>query len=89
MGNLASIDLTSTRGTATNPTIDVLKGSYYANPTVDNPIASAEDRVGYPEYYGQNICKRTSLRSENLLSEAGPDEKDIEGFEEAFKDLGR
>jgi len=53
---------------------DFLKGSYYANPTVDNPIASAEDRAAYPEYYGQNIW---------------PNEQDAEGFEKAFKDLGR
>jgi len=53
---------------------DVLKGSYYANPTIDNPTAPAEERAAYPEYYGQNIW---------------PDEKDVEGFEEAFKDLGR
>lgn len=53
---------------------DVLKGSYYANPTVDNPTASAEEHAKYPEYYGQNIW---------------PNEKDIEDFEEAFKDLGK
>ena len=40
-----------------NLAIDLLKGSYYANPTVDNAIASAEERVAYPEYYGRNICK--------------------------------
>jgi hypothetical protein len=36
---------------------DVLKGSYYANPTVDTPTVSAEQAKAYPEYYGANICK--------------------------------
>ncbi|KAF9458723.1 Clavaminate synthase-like protein [Collybia nuda] len=54
---------------------DLLKGSYYANPTVENATVSAHDRATYPEYYGRNIW---------------PDkgEKGVEGFEEAFKDLG-
>ncbi|KAK7058364.1 WD40 repeat protein [Paramarasmius palmivorus] len=54
---------------------DTLKGSYYANPIVDVPSVSAEDRSSYPEYYGANIWP-------------APDEKGIEGFEEAFKNLG-
>jgi len=55
---------------------DLLKGSYYANPIVDNPSVAAAERIAYPEYYGENIW---------------PDghEKSIEGFEEAFKDLGK
>lgn len=57
MGNLASIDLNVLEKLAANPAIDVLKGSYYANPTIDNPIAPDEQRAAYPEYYGQNICK--------------------------------
>jgi hypothetical protein len=60
MGYLASINLNVLENSATNLAIDVLKGSYYANPTVDNPTASAEERAAYPEYYGQNICKLTS-----------------------------
>ncbi|KDQ54855.1 hypothetical protein JAAARDRAFT_37966 [Jaapia argillacea MUCL 33604] len=55
---------------------DTLKGSYYANPVVDVPTVSQASRDAYPEYYGQNIW---------------PDKKEqgVEGFEEAFKDLGR
>ena len=40
---------------------DTMKGSYYANPVLDEPNVSAELRQGYPEYYGKNICK-ASLR---------------------------
>lgn len=35
---------------------DTLKGSYYANPIVDTPEVTAEQRQAYPEYYGSNIC---------------------------------
>ncbi|KIL71833.1 hypothetical protein M378DRAFT_64783 [Amanita muscaria Koide BX008] len=55
---------------------DTLKGSYYANPLVDKPTVSKEEIEAYPEYYGKNIWPER-------------DEKGIEGFEEAFKDLGR
>ncbi|KDQ14110.1 hypothetical protein BOTBODRAFT_174921 [Botryobasidium botryosum FD-172 SS1] len=55
---------------------DTLKGSYYANPIVDIPTVSAEEQAAHPEYYGNNIWPH-------------PHEKGIEGFEEAFKDLGR
>ncbi|EJD04267.1 Clavaminate synthase-like protein [Fomitiporia mediterranea MF3/22] len=55
---------------------DTLKGSYYANPLVDSPNMSAEQRDAYPEYYGENIWP-------------APDEPGVEGFEEAFKDLGK
>ncbi|KAL5518676.1 hypothetical protein ACEPAH_359 [Sanghuangporus vaninii] len=55
---------------------DTLKGSYYANPLVDNPDSSPQDRQSHPEYYGKNIWP-------------APDEAGVEGFEEAFKDLGR
>ncbi|PFH54757.1 hypothetical protein AMATHDRAFT_185582 [Amanita thiersii Skay4041] len=55
---------------------DTLKGSYYANPVVDNPTVTAEEIRSYPEYYGNNIWP-------------AKDEKGIEGFEEAFKNLGR
>ncbi|KAL1661915.1 hypothetical protein GGF50DRAFT_129108 [Schizophyllum commune] len=55
---------------------DVLKGSFYANPIIDTPDVSDEDRKAYPEYHGCNIWPAA-------------DEKGVEGFEEAFKDLGR
>ncbi|KAK2461689.1 hypothetical protein APHAL10511_006152 [Amanita phalloides] len=55
---------------------DILKGSYYANPLIDVSTVSAEDAKLFPEYYGWNIWPR-------------PDEKGVEGFEKAFKDLGR
>ena len=55
---------------------DTLKGSYYANPVVDYPTVSEEQRKEHPEYYGHNIWP-------------APDEAGIEGFEQAFKDLGR
>ena len=45
-----------------NLAIDLLKGSYYANPIVDNAVASPEERAAYPEYYGRNICKPMSGR---------------------------
>ena len=35
---------------------DTLKGSYYANPTVDSPTIAEAERKAYPEYYGNNIC---------------------------------
>jgi hypothetical protein len=55
---------------------DTLKGSYYANPTVDEPKVSEELRASFAEYYGRNIWP-------------APTEKGVEGFEEAFKDLGK
>ncbi|KAG8774955.1 hypothetical protein FRC15_000893 [Serendipita sp. 397] len=55
---------------------DTLKGSYYANPTVDSPSVSEDQKVQHPEYYGQNIWPKTN-------------EKGLEEFEQAFKDLGR
>lgn len=55
---------------------DSLKGSYYANPIIDNPDVEPELRVAYPEYYGVNIWPSKDLQA-------------IEGFEDAFKDLGR
>lgn len=55
---------------------DLLKGSYYANPVIDTPDVSDEDRKAYPEYHGKNIWPAA-------------DEKGVEGFEDAFKDLGR
>lgn len=54
---------------------DTLKGSYYANPVVDKPDVSEEQRAAFPEYYGENIWPAR-------------DEKGIDGFEDAFKDLG-
>jgi hypothetical protein len=55
---------------------DFLKGSYYANPIVDSPTISEEEKKAFPEYYGNNIWPAS-------------DEKGVEGFEEAFKNLGR
>ncbi|KAF5375117.1 hypothetical protein D9758_000027 [Tetrapyrgos nigripes] len=54
---------------------DVLKGSYYANPVVDVPSVSDAYRKAYPEYYGKNLWPDAN-------------EKGVEGFEQAFKDLG-
>ncbi|KAG9104590.1 hypothetical protein FRC06_001056 [Ceratobasidium sp. 370] len=55
---------------------DTLKGSYYANPMHDDPDVDAAERAAHPEYYGKNIWPTA-------------DERGVEGFEEAFKDLGR
>ncbi|EIN13396.1 Clavaminate synthase-like protein [Punctularia strigosozonata HHB-11173 SS5] len=55
---------------------DTLKGSYYANPIVDKPTVSQALKEAYPEYYGENIWPDKDL-------------KPVEGFEDAFKDLGR
>ncbi|KAI9445073.1 Clavaminate synthase-like protein [Lactarius indigo] len=54
--------------------VDTLKGSYYANPVIDAPSVHPTLQEAYPEYYGVNIWPK--------------DEKGIEGFESAFKDLG-
>ncbi|TFK36803.1 Clavaminate synthase-like protein [Crucibulum laeve] len=53
---------------------DLLKGSFYANPVVQKLAVSEKERQEYPEYYGNNIW---------------PHEESVEGFEEAFKDLGK
>lgn len=55
---------------------DTLKGSYYANPVIDYPNVPETEREWFPEYYGKGIWPSS-------------DEKGVEGFEEAFKDLGR
>ncbi|KAF8758329.1 Clavaminate synthase [Rhizoctonia solani] len=55
---------------------DTLKGSYYANPVVDDPNVDPQEKAAHPEYYGKNIWPDR-------------DERGVEGFEEAFKDLGR
>lgn len=55
---------------------DLLKGSYYADPTVDSANVSAAQKAAYPEYYGKNIWPEKN-------------EKGVEGFEKAFKDLGK
>jgi len=54
---------------------DTLKGSYYANPVVDEPDVSKELRDTYPEYYGKNIWPEGV--------------KAVENFESSFKSLGR
>ena len=38
-----------------------MKGSYYANPVVDEPNVPAELKEAYPEYYGKNICAHRLL----------------------------
>ncbi|KAI0004204.1 Clavaminate synthase-like protein [Russula compacta] len=53
---------------------DTLKGSYYANPVIDTPSIHPNLQKAYPEYYGTNIWPKN--------------EKGIEGFEPAFKELG-
>lgn len=55
---------------------DTLKGSYYANPLVDNPRVDKSEQEAHPEYYGRNIWP-------------GQDEKGLEGYEGAFKKLGK
>ena len=34
-----------------------MKGSYYANPIIDEPSVHLNLRESYPEYYGNNICR--------------------------------
>jgi len=53
---------------------DTLKGSFYANPIQVDSAASPEERHAFPEYYGNNIWPKK-------------DEKGVEGFEDAFKEL--
>jgi hypothetical protein len=71
---------------------DTLKGSYYANPVVDTPTVPKDEANAYPEYYGTNICEPFAMSSclVSLTSNPGPakDETSVEGFENAFKDLG-
>ncbi|KAF8446211.1 hypothetical protein L210DRAFT_956165 [Boletus edulis BED1] len=55
---------------------DTLKGSYYANPIIDVPDVSPELKEKHGEYYRDNIWP-------------DPHERGVEGFEEAFKNLGR
>ncbi|KAJ4476625.1 Clavaminate synthase-like protein [Lentinula aciculospora] len=55
---------------------DFLKGSFYANPVLDSPSVSEAYKATYPEYYGTNIWP-------------DPNEPGVEGFEQAFKDLGQ
>ncbi|KAF7340016.1 RIC1 domain-containing protein [Mycena venus] len=56
---------------------DILKGSYYANinPAIENLEVSPALQEAYPEYYNKNIWPKA-------------DEAGVEGFEDAFKDLG-
>lgn len=37
-------------------TLDTMKGSFYANPVLDEPDVSPQLREAHPEYYGKNIC---------------------------------
>ncbi|KAI0670203.1 Clavaminate synthase-like protein [Trametes maxima] len=54
---------------------DTMKGSYYANPVLDEPSVSSALREAYPEYYGKNIWPSGT--------------PEVQDFEQAFKDLGR
>lgn len=54
---------------------DTLKASFYANPVFDNPTVTFDEQRAFPEYYGSNIWPNKT-------------EPGVEGFEEAFKDLG-
>lgn len=51
---------------------DMLKGSYYANPTVDRPIANSRVRQAHASYLGHNIW---------------PTEADCPNFESSYKAL--
>ncbi|KAF8922216.1 Clavaminate synthase-like protein [Mucidula mucida] len=62
--------------TDSNTPTDVLKGSYYANPIIDAPSVSQELTEEWKEYYRPNIWP-------------DPNEPGVEGFEDAFKALGR
>jgi isopenicillin N synthase-like dioxygenase len=53
---------------------DTAKGSYYANPLLDVPAVSDEQRAACPEYYSGNVW---------------PTIPEAAGLEEAFKALGR
>ena len=69
-----------------------MKGSYYANPVLDEPTVSEELRKAYPEYYGKNICKLNMPHAISvlLIALSGPSETpEVWEFEEAFKELGR
>ncbi|KAL4069426.1 Clavaminate synthase-like protein [Scleroderma citrinum] len=55
---------------------DTLKGSYYANPIVDEPNVPPEIKEQHQEYYRDNIWPDAN-------------EKGVEGFEKAFKNFGR
>ncbi|KAH8083504.1 Clavaminate synthase-like protein [Filobasidium floriforme] len=55
---------------------DLLKGSYYANPLVDRPDVTEEQRAEHHVYYGENVWPEKT-------------EEGLEGFEVAFKELGR
>lgn len=76
-------------------TADTLKGSYYANPVVDDPTVPLEARNDFPQYYGKNICKCNDHTRNHRLPISHPsigpkkDERGIENFEDAFKDLSR
>lgn len=73
--------------------LDTLKGSYYANPVIDVPDVNPAVKAAYPPIYGDNVCMYCYFYYGILNTECyqGPDknENGIEGFEEAFKNLGR
>ncbi|KAF8592019.1 Clavaminate synthase-like protein [Ramaria rubella] len=55
---------------------DLLKGSYYANPLSNDWTVSTNQKLEFPEYYGDNVWPNGT-------------EEGVEGFEEAFKSLGQ
>ena len=59
--------------TIMNTALDFLKGSYYANPIIDVPTATEEQRKRYPVYCQHNIWPKD----------------DLPELEDAFKDLGQ
>jgi len=54
----------------------LLKGPIILVLSSISPLFPAQDREAHPEYYGENTWPRA-------------DDKGIEGFESAFKELGR
>lgn len=57
----------------TPPKLDVSKGSYYANPLMDEPESSKELQEQFPEYCHPNVWPR----------------QDLPELEQAFKELGQ
>lgn len=48
---------------------DTLKGSFYANPIVENVTVSDEEKRQFPEYYGKNICMSATMDHNLPLSD--------------------
>ncbi|GFZ46178.1 hypothetical protein JCM24511_04425 [Saitozyma sp. JCM 24511] len=54
---------------------DTQKGSFYANPLIDEPEVTSEQRAAHPEYYAGNVWPR--------------DLPEMQEYEHAFKALGK